>query len=705
MTWPVLIRPTGVFYGLAEDPLLFQWMFWYTGKAGGGWFLSHVPIIGYPGGVDLSFWPREILVFFPGKVLTWAFGQTVAYNILILLSFFLSGVFMYCLVRHLTRNRVAAFVCGLAWAFCPNHVMHALVHVNLAGIQWIPLFFLFFFRLLERKDWKNTVYSGLTFGLVAWADFHYAVFVALLAAVILVALAVQAFYRLRPPRLTLIAALKVALLVLIAVAMIAPVALPLAAQQKNTAFARRKGSADLVKFSSRPWDYVLPTASNPILGKLTRTFIYSHLHGAEEYEAANYLGIVLIILAFVGAFAVLKRRTREGGNGELPAGGGEDRGFSPERRSSRVAIAWSMIAGAFLFFLISLPPYFNIGGVRIYLPSYLVHAVFPLFRSFSRFGLMTLFCIVILAGYGVKAILDTKWLTGRSISVAIILAALILFEFTIVPPFKYTEVKPPPAVFTWLAKQDSGKPVACYPMDQRGWYVYKQLFGQTVHARTMINAGGLPNGVNLRYQYVMDYLGPYTPGVLASLGVRQIVVIPSWWNEAVDLMVPGKPYPDLLSLPLPDGYRKARITRDGFVLDVTASAARVVPQFVSGFSEPRLVTDTRYYQQCGPTGKVLLDNKSSENVIAPISFNAFPLSGATNIELILDGRKVGRWTLGETEATITTSPLVLHPGAGRFEIRMTQAVKGSGKQPAVMMSGLTIGESPGATVTVQARPR
>gem|GEM_PF-4125888 len=34
-TYPIAFRPTATFYGLPEDPLTFQWFFWYLARKGG----------------------------------------------------------------------------------------------------------------------------------------------------------------------------------------------------------------------------------------------------------------------------------------------------------------------------------------------------------------------------------------------------------------------------------------------------------------------------------------------------------------------------------------------------------------------------------------------------------------------------------------------------------------------------------------------
>lgn len=690
MTYPVIFRIGSVFYGLPEDPLLFQWMFWYMARGGGGWVLGRVPIIGYPSGVDLSFWAREMGVFLPGRILTWMFGQTAAYNLLILASFILAGVFMYYLVRHLTGSQAAAFLAGLAYAFCPYHLEHAMVHVNLAGIEWLPLFFLCFFKLLQKRAWGNALLSAVTFTVVTLSDFHYGVFAAMLVVVILLVRGLFALRGRRQVRFNWSTALKLGVALAVVAVLVAPFFITLAGQSKSAAFKRRAGRADLIKFSARPLEYVLPAAANPFLGPLTRGYEYSHLHNAEEYETSNYLGFVVMALALVGLVMYLGRGRGSGDAGGGPGSGEGSSGFSPTDERSRLTVIWSMLAGVLLFFVLSMPPYFTVGRTRIYLPSELVHRVLPLFRSYSRFSLMVLFCALILAAYGLAGLLERGWFKRHAALFVAALAVLVLFEYTIVPPFRYTVVEPPLPAYAWLAGQAYDGPVAAYPMDQKGWYVYQQLYGQTAHGKTLVNAGGLPYGVDPQYQYVMDLAHPYTPRVLASLGVKKAFLIPSMWRQAVSLQVPASADRNFQVGLLPPGYRIERAFADGLALEVTAEPAVLVPHFMQGFEEPSLVNNEYYRQRLDGTGRITMENRSGARSAASLSFYARAESGPVRVEMTLDGRAVAAWDLGPAEQTLSTPLLDIKSGGSRLELRVTRGAGGSGATAAITMSALDV---------------
>ena len=86
----------------------------------------------------------------------------LAYNTVFLLTYVLSGVGTFLLVRELTGNRGAAFVAGLAYAFAPFRA-GALSHSQVLSSQWMP-FALYGFACFFRTG-RRTALAG---GVAAW---------------------------------------------------------------------------------------------------------------------------------------------------------------------------------------------------------------------------------------------------------------------------------------------------------------------------------------------------------------------------------------------------------------------------------------------------------------------------------------------------------------------------------------------------------
>lgn len=64
-------------------------------------------------------------------------NPALASNFYVLLTFVLTGLFTYLLVRDLTASRLAALLAGVAFAFCPFRFMQ-MGHINILSTQWFP---------------------------------------------------------------------------------------------------------------------------------------------------------------------------------------------------------------------------------------------------------------------------------------------------------------------------------------------------------------------------------------------------------------------------------------------------------------------------------------------------------------------------------------------------------------------------------------
>jgi hypothetical protein len=83
-------------------------------------------------------------------------NPALALNLNILLSFVLTGVFTYLLVRDLTGSRAAGLLSGVAFAFCPFRFMQ-MGHLHMLATAWFPftLWALRRFWILDFRSWKT----------------------------------------------------------------------------------------------------------------------------------------------------------------------------------------------------------------------------------------------------------------------------------------------------------------------------------------------------------------------------------------------------------------------------------------------------------------------------------------------------------------------------------------------------------------------
>jgi hypothetical protein len=123
----------------------------------------------------------------------------VAYNLLLLSAFWLSGVAVYLLVERLTASPRAAFIAGLIYACCGYRFEHY-SHLELQMTQWMPLGLLALHLLIGRgpgsgspksvggsQDWRRWWYAlAFAAALAAqlYSSMYYAVFFVVYAALI-----------------------------------------------------------------------------------------------------------------------------------------------------------------------------------------------------------------------------------------------------------------------------------------------------------------------------------------------------------------------------------------------------------------------------------------------------------------------------------------------------------------------------------------
>ncbi len=87
----------------------------------------------------------------------------LCYNVLFLLTFFLSAVGMFLFVRALTGSAAGAFLAGIAFGFAPYR-FGTMPHVQVLSSMWMPLALFGFHRFLESR--RTLPLAG---GAAAWA--------------------------------------------------------------------------------------------------------------------------------------------------------------------------------------------------------------------------------------------------------------------------------------------------------------------------------------------------------------------------------------------------------------------------------------------------------------------------------------------------------------------------------------------------------
>ena len=228
-------------------------------------------------------------------------------------------------------------------------------------------------------------------------------------------------------------------------------------------------------------------------------------------EHTLYLGWIPLILAFLAFKGWRRNRKTRTTNHELRITDKED--FYIGFFVFLAIVAW----------LFSQPPWWNIFGFKLYMPSFFMYKILPMFRAYCRFGIVLMLAVAVLAGFGLKFFLERFKSQKTKIVVTGLFCGLVLFEFWNWPPYKVIDLSKVPAVYYWLKDEPKDIVIADYPLDaDSSNELYK--FFQTVHEKKIIN-GTIPGTyANKVAQEIRRLSGPKTASILKWMGVKYVVV-------------------------------------------------------------------------------------------------------------------------------------------------------------------------------------
>jgi hypothetical protein len=221
----------------------------------------------------------------------------LAYNVVFLLTFILSGLGMFLFVRELTGNYVAGLVAGLLFAFAPYRFPQA-PHIQVLSSQWMP-FVLYglrrFFVAIEagERGWKPLIGASVSLVLQCLSCGYYLLYFPPFAA----AYAVWEIGRRGLWRRAAIWGRLAGAALLVSVS-IAPFLLPYAAVRRDLGFVRE--SREVIRYSADVHSYA--TAASTFWSPALRAF--------PKPEGDLFPGAVAVLLTVAGLWIVLRSVSR-----------------------------------------------------------------------------------------------------------------------------------------------------------------------------------------------------------------------------------------------------------------------------------------------------------------------------------------------------------------------------------------------------------
>ena len=470
LTFPLLFRMNSSVYGFYDHVStdLFASLhnyFWWMKESLAALKSSPLfnPLFAAPFGQHMDFTNLTGFVMAPFSII---FGYLFSYNLTILFNLVMSGLGMFLLVRHITKNAAAGMVAGIVYAFCPNMLVRSYTTFDSTQVQWIPFFTLFVLKFVEERTWKNVLLVGMFLSFnILFAMPYYLVYLPVHTVVLL---AVIAGWRIWGEKrgegeflrdLISPAALRAWVKTGVTLAL---VALLFGGYYKwviggtNVTSQIQRTTTELANLSLKPLDYFVPHPRSAFLKSNFKETYWDKVDRPEKNSDSDvaYIGYAACILALVGLF------------------------------KSRGAARWYFLAGSAVAFWATMGP--TLLGLPT--PSGFIHTYAPFARRILLFKVFVQFGAAGLAGLGTVYILKRLKTARQEISFLAVVVLVMLFEYTLVPPALSVDLSVNPEVYERVKALPAASKIIETPERRINGYLYQgYIYYQTVHGKALFN--------------------------------------------------------------------------------------------------------------------------------------------------------------------------------------------------------------------------
>ncbi|MFC2154151.1 hypothetical protein ACFLRC_01545 [Candidatus Altiarchaeota archaeon] len=639
-----------------------------------------------------------------------------------LVSFVIGAYGAFLLTSYVAKDLRAGFIAGLIYAFSPYHYVElGMGHLNLLSIQWIPFYCLYLLRTLRERGWRNPLLAAVFLWLNALAEWQYFGFLGMYTVLFLL------FYWWSDRETFLREGFvgRFIVLLIFSSILILPFLYPLTYEafvEKREGYAAGIWIGTSMLYSANFGAYVLPNYFNPIIGKFVegielkegmiplgyatillsiyalwqnkelRGWISSKITRARKLlwrktaitpvsftlfacllvsymifgaNVYGYAAMILLSLAFVIFFYMIKDRVM---------------GF------------W--LAVLIVFLVLSAGPVLQLPDEEFYPLPYILFYYLPLFKTFRapyRFTIMVVLGLSVLAGSGVKDLLEKRKKSWKALFV--ILTLIVLFENLSVPVALSNADTPD--IYQEIASESGDFAVLVVPIPPRIHHINNEtivvygipqlLYYQTIHQMPMI--GGYISRITETPEYAMQPL-ENTPllfhlrhpfeedivdqnlseigvSVLKHLGVRYVVV-----HE--DLYSTGG-YPEdsyNYSVKLLESVVGEKANEEGDVVYFTVQEQVGEETFLmlgEGWSR-RQEFEGRPVRLVEESASFDILNAEEDDSLG-LSFSVESLNGTSDLKVFLNDKLLETLSVGENEETLEVTLTHLKEGYNTIEIR------------------------------------
>lgn len=455
-----------------------------------------------------------------------------AYNLITIASFFMIGLSMYLLARHLSKgNQFFALAAGVVFEFAPI-IMASTHHLQNLSIFCLPLAVLFILKYVESRQRKYLLYLFLALLYVFYASWYQMVFVSGTIGLLLLGLLWVKRQNFRQ--------LCMVVLVLVAACV---ATLPLAKEYMR--FSKESGAEyelqEKVANSSSFVDYVVPT---PVTS-------FGEFFGDQRFNFSldtwSYAGISMYVIAFGGLWLVFKNR-------------------------KKIAAATTKLYVTFfgvgaLAFIISFGPFLKFNGSHLYnvagqgvsipMPYLWIDQYVPVLgfmRQPARASMLFIFALCCLLALLPILLKNVQFFKKRARLVYMVLGAVLIIDFvplTMVPldPHPHAYHPEVPKVYQYIKKNPEIDNIIIlqakeYPNVSFWFARTENVLWAGYHNRNIYNgySGYIPPTYEAEYSDFVN-LDADDPAQMKRLGLRYVIVDSELYTNKPEVL---KKVPDIL---------------------------------------------------------------------------------------------------------------------------------------------------------------
>lgn len=185
-TWPWITHFSSSFFTDVGDGFQNVWNIWWINESVTQ--LHQLPwytrFLHFPWGVTLL---GQTLNPFNGFVaigLLRFMSLVQAFNTMVIFSFLTAGLTAFWLCYYFSKSYIASIAGGFIYTFSSYHLAHALGHMQLISLEWIPLFILLWWMLLKKPRYLTAAGASISLLLVLLCDYYYFLYCLLAAGLI-----------------------------------------------------------------------------------------------------------------------------------------------------------------------------------------------------------------------------------------------------------------------------------------------------------------------------------------------------------------------------------------------------------------------------------------------------------------------------------------------------------------------------------------